>query len=166
MLKKSFLIILSIFVCLIIYFVGSLVYISYFKKQPETINVQLQPPLKGMPQSRPILLVLFSPTCGPCQILISRIHEKRDSLKLTNVILGSTRDSITTSSFFKDISPDFAKDFKSFKMVYDARKNLSSYFSGLGTPKVYIFDKNEHLKMQHSGPIHIDSVLAALKPLF
>lgn len=140
-----------------------IIYIKYIKKTPNKINHELQYYTTSNNKTLPTILILFSPECGPCQILSQNIYVNRDSLEKVNIILASTKDSLTTNSFFEKISGSWSRDMRKSKVIYHSRNKIGSYFTEMGLPKVYFFDKNGQIGYKLDGPIRIDSIKMILK---
>lgn len=163
MIKKTIKILILAFSSSVLFLIFYLVYLNYLKPTPKRINNQLSVFLNKDYLTKPTILVIFSPECGPCQALIKNIYNNRDSLSKINLLLASTRDSITSNVFFLGISNTWVKDMKNKNIIYDSRDKIGTYFVEMGLPKVYIFDRNGTINHVTNGPINLDSIKLMLK---
>lgn len=159
LIKISLVILLSFGILIIL----NVLYTNYLKQVPKEINNQIGVYLKKDYSKKPTILIIFSPQCGPCQVLIQNVYENRESLISANLLLASTRDSLLTNSFFLSISRLWVKEMQFSNSIYESRGKIPSYFVETGLPKVYIFDKSGDLKYIRTGPSNLDSIKLMLK---
>ncbi len=100
---------------------------------------------KDFPKNKPVLLVLFNPSCGHCQIILEQI---RDNIKEFNfaTILFLTGEQL------KDVLPNYVVNVKVDKMEYEilvASDNSDAtlkIFEYEGIPQVMIYNKEHKLE--------------------
>ena len=96
-------------------------------------------------KGHPVMLVLFNPSCGHCQILLEQVRDNIALYKDINIIF-------LTGKPLKDVLPNYIKNVKvenvkEINVVSDNSDITLKIFEYEGIPQIMLYDK-EH-KLQH-----------------
>lgn len=99
---------------------------------------------KDLVKGEPVLLVLFNPSCGHCQILLEQV---RDNI----AIFGKTNIIFLTGKPLKEVLPNYVKNVKVDKMkeinvVSDNSDITLKIFEYQGIPQIMLYDKEHKLQ--------------------
>lgn len=100
---------------------------------------------KDFPPNKPVLLILFNPSCGHCQIILEQIRDNIDDFKFATILF-------LTGEPLKDVLANYVVNVKVDKMadqILVASDNSDAtlkIFEYEGIPQVMIYNKEHKLE--------------------
>ena len=97
------------------------------------------------PKDKPVMLVLFNPSCGHCQIILEQVRDNIEDFKFATILF-------LTGEPLKDVLPDYVVNVKVDKMADDilvASDNSDAtlkIFEYQGIPQVMLYNKEHKLE--------------------
>lgn len=100
-----------------------------------------------------IILVVFSPDCGHCQVFVKHLLDSFKLFKNTQLVLASSLDYSHIRKFYEDQK---IGEHKEIIMGRDANYRLGSFYGVRQYPSAYVYNK-KHIflkKFESHIPIH------------
>jgi thioredoxin-related protein len=115
---------------------------------------------EDLPKKKPVILMMFNPTCEHCQHETEDILKDIDKLKDIQIVMAS---SMSLDAIRLFIEKNKLADFKNIIVGQDTHFFLPGFFMVRNLPFMAFYDGKKNLIDVHSGPTPVESILEKFK---
>ncbi len=114
---------------------------------------------KDLTKGKPLLLMIFSPDCGHCQMVAKEILENTDHLGNAQILMTTWLPYSDMMSFYKTYK---IADYPQITMTWDPKYFFLPYFHVQTFPKLLVYNKKGKYVKEFQGIIQIEDVWKAI----
>jgi hypothetical protein len=115
---------------------------------------------KDLPPAKPVILMLFNPSCSHCQEETKQITEHIDQFKNIHIVMCTPMPLDSMLAFRERYK---LANYKNIVVTQDSKVMMPTYFMISNLPFMAFYSKRKELIGTHEGSITIEKMLANFK---
>lgn len=114
---------------------------------------------ENLQKKRPVIIMLFSPDCGHCQLAVKDLKEHIALFKKAQIIMVSSLDFDEINRFYKEYN--IAED-SNIVMGRDAAYLLGTFYKLHHYPSMFVYNKKKKFVKAFEGTFKMETVAESL----